>query len=202
MKTSLGKALILIVTMEVLILCASAQSQVTKDTPGWFEFVIPGLDATQTPVDMSFLNPEPAGAAGSTRIENGRFVDSAGNQMKLLGTNLTFGSAFPDKDASPKIAAHMRKLGINIVRFHHMDNSAAPRGIWLKDRSGFDPEQLDKLDWIIYQLKQNGIYTNINLHVSITRICRATCERSDMARFSTIFTGRLSKCRRNTPGIC
>ena len=166
MKVGLIKASILMFTMEVLILCASAQCQVTKDTPGWFEFVIPGLDATQTPVDMSFLNPEPAGAAGFTRIEDGHFVDGTGNRLRLLGTNLTFGSAFPDKDAAPKIAAHMRKLGINVVRFHHMDNSPNPRGIWLKDQKGFDPEQLDKLDWIIYQLKQNGIYTNINLHVS------------------------------------
>ena len=166
MKTGIFKTLVLTTIMEVLILCASAQCQVTKDTPGWFEFVIPGLDATQTPVDMSFLNPEPAGASGFVRIQDDHFVDGAGKRLRLLGTNLTFAGAFPDKDASPKIAAHMRKLGINVVRFHHMDNSPAPRGIWLKDEEGFDPEQLDKLDWIIYQLKQNGIYTNINLHVS------------------------------------
>ncbi len=163
MKTNFLKALIV---MEVLILCASVQCQVTKDTPGWFEFVISGFDATQTPVDMSFLSPEPAGADGFTSIKNGNFVDGAGKRLRLLGTNLTFSSAFPDKDAAPKIAAHMRKLGINIVRFHHMDCHPAPGGIWLKDQKGFDPEQLDKLDWIVYQLKQNGIYTNINLHVS------------------------------------
>lgn len=152
--------------MEVLILCVSAQCQVTKDTPGWFEFVIPGFDATKTPVDMSFLNPEPAGETGFVQVEGSHFVDGAGNRMRFLGTNLTFSGAFPDKDFAPKIAAHMRKLGFNIVRFHHMDNSTAPRGIWLKNQKGLDPEQLDKLDWIIYQLKQSGIYTNINLHVS------------------------------------
>jgi len=167
MKMSLLKSLLLtIAIMEVLVLGTSVQCQVTKDTPGWFEFVIPGLDATQTPVDMSFLNPKPAGADGSVQIKDGHFWDGTGNRLRFLGTNLTFGSAFPDKDVAPKIAAHMRKFGINIVRFHHMDNSSAPRGIWLKGQSGFDPEQLDKLDWIIYQLKQNGIYTNINLHVS------------------------------------
>lgn len=156
----------IVIFMEVVTLCISAQCQVTKDTPGWFEFVIPGLDATQTPVDMSFLNPNPAGADGFARIVDGHFVDSAGKRIRLLGTNLTFSSAFPDKELAPKIAAHIRKLGINVVRFHHMDNSPTPRGIWLKDQNGFDPEQLDKLDWMIYQLKQNGIYTNINLHVS------------------------------------
>jgi len=158
--------LLIIILMEVLILCVPGQCQVTKDTPGWFEFVIPGLDATETPVDMSFLNPEPAGASGFVRIEDSYFVDGAAQRLKFLGTNLTFSSAFPDKDVSPKIAAHMRKLGINVVRFHHMDNSPAPRGIWLENQEGLDPEQLDKLDWLIYQFKQYGIYTNINLHVS------------------------------------
>ena len=161
-----GTLLLLVILTEVIVLCASVQSQVTKDTPGWFEFVIPGLDATQTPVDMSFLNPEPAGSAGSVRIENGYFIDGAGKRLKFLGTNLTFSGAFPDKDVAPKMAAHLRKLGINVVRFHHMDNSPSPRGIWLDDRKSFAPEQLDKLDWIIYQFKQHGIYSNINLHVS------------------------------------
>lgn len=147
-------------------MCSFAQSQVTKDTPGWFEFIIPGLDATETPVDMSFLNPEAAGSKGFIRIEDDHFVDASGERLRFLGTNLTFSRAFPDKNIAQKLAAHMRKFGINIVRFHHMDNSAAPRGIWLKDKKGFDPEQLDKLDWIIYQFKQHGIYTNINLHVS------------------------------------
>ena len=155
-----------VILMEVLILCSSVQSQVTKDTPGWFEFVVPGFDALETSVDMSFLNPDPAGNSGFVRIENGKFLDGAGNRLKFLGTNLTFGRAFPEKDVSPKLAAHMRKLGINVVRFHHMDMNPAPRGIWAEGQKGFDPEQLDRLDWIIYQLKEHGIYTNINLHVS------------------------------------
>jgi hypothetical protein len=172
MKINFSKAraydsvLLLLIAMEVLILCASANCQVTKDTTGWFEFVIPGLDFTQTPVDMSFLNSEPAGSSGFVQIKDGHFVDGAGNRLKLLGTNLTFSGAFPDKEIAPQIAKHMRKLGINVVRFHHMDNSPSPGGIWLPDQKGFAHEQLDKLDWIIYQFKQNGIYTNINLHVS------------------------------------
>ena len=102
----------LAVAVEVLALCASSQGQVTKDAPGWFEFVIPGLDATRTSVDMSFLNPKPAGAAGFVRIENGHFVDGSGRRLRLLGTNLTFSGAFPDKDVAPKIAAHKTAVGI------------------------------------------------------------------------------------------
>jgi hypothetical protein len=86
--------------------------------------------------------------------------------VRLLGSNLTFGGAFPPKELAPHIAARMRKLGMNVVRFHHMDNQTAPRGIWLPEQKGLDPEQIDRLDWLIYQLKQHGIYANINLHVS------------------------------------
>jgi hypothetical protein len=52
------------------------------------------------------------------------------------------------------------------VRFHHMDNQAAPDGIWDPAMKELDPGQLDKLDWLIYQLKLHGIYSNINTHVS------------------------------------
>lgn len=47
-----------------------------------------------------------------------------------------------------------------------MDNQSAPGGIWDKEKKALDPDQLDKLDWLIYQLKLHGIYTNINTHVS------------------------------------
>ncbi|MCD6361578.1 MAG: carbohydrate binding domain-containing protein [Armatimonadetes bacterium] len=137
---------------------------------GWFEFVIaePAQDCV---VDVSAYSPEPAGAAGFVTIRDGHFVDGRGRRIRFLGTNLTFGDAFPDKEMAPRIARRMAQLGINIVRFHHMDHSAAPRGIWdpdFKDRLHIDPDQLDRLDWIIYQLKLNGIYTNLNLHVSRT----------------------------------
>ena len=147
-------------------MATGVQAQVNQDTPGWFEFVVPGLDASETPVDMSFLNPEPAGTTGFVEVEGAHFVDGSGKQLRFLGTNLTFDSAFPDKAVAAKVAAHMRKLGLNIVRFHHLDNRTAPGGIWLPGQEGFDPEQIDKLDWMVYQLKQHGIYTNLNLHVS------------------------------------
>ena len=66
----------------------------------------------------------------------------------------------------------MASLGINCVRFHHMDRAGYPRGIWdAKGWSGFKhdrfhPEALDRLDYLIAQLKKRGIYTNLNLHVS------------------------------------
>ena len=151
-----------------MLIALQSPGQVTGETPGYFPFVIPPLDASPSFTDMSALNPAPAGANGFVTIRDGHFVDGKGNRIRLLGSNLTFAGAFPPKDDAPKMAAHMRKLGMNVIRFHHIDTGSAPRGVWLKSFSGLDPEQMDKLDWLIFQLKQNGIYVNLNLHVSRT----------------------------------
>ncbi|MFO7947476.1 MAG: carbohydrate binding domain-containing protein [Armatimonadota bacterium] len=135
---------------------------------GWFPFHVADIGAG-TVVDCSGLNGSPAGADGFITARDGHFVDGSGERIRFLGTNLTFGDAFPDPEMTPKIAQRMARLGINCVRFHHMDHHHAPRGIWdpdYDDRRHLDPDQLDRLDRIIYELKQRGIYTNLNLHVS------------------------------------
>ncbi len=133
---------------------------------GWFPFPMSGLDATLPDVDVSFLNSTPAGRGGFIRNQQGHFADEQGKRLRFLGTNLTFGGAFPKKSEAERITARLGKLGVNVVRFHHMDNGTAPRGIWQTGRRAFDPGQLDRLDWLIAQLKGHGIYVNLNLHVS------------------------------------
>ncbi len=134
--------------------------------PGWFEFTIPGLDASPTPTDLSSLNDAPAGADGSVRVRDGHFVDGKDRRIRFLGVNLTATACFPDKALAPKIAAHLRKLGFNVIRFHFMDVGQPPTGIFQKDGKTLDPGQLDRLDFFIAQLKANGIYANLNLHVA------------------------------------
>ncbi|MFO7976710.1 MAG: carbohydrate binding domain-containing protein [Candidatus Hydrogenedentota bacterium] len=152
----------------VAFVSCPSDAQVSAETPGYFPFWVPPFDNDASFTDMSFLNPEPAGASGRATIHDGHFYDASGKQLRLMGSNLTFAGAFPPKEHAPKIAAQLRKLGINVVRFHHLDMHTAPRGIWEEDRASFDPEQVDKLDWLIHHLKRNGIYINLNLHVSRT----------------------------------
>src|SRR5262249_31241168 len=71
-------------------------------------------------------------------------------------------------DDAVKVAARMAKFGINAVRFHHMDMQSTPGGIFAADGRTLDPEQLDRLDFFIAQLKEHGIYADLNLHVSRT----------------------------------
>lgn len=136
-----------------------------------FPFVIPGLEtpAKDSIVDVSWLNDAPAGKDGFLTVRDGHFVDGKGRRVKFLATNFTFGSCFPDHDAADKLAARLASLGMNCVRFHHMDNQVAPRGIWkagTPKKNEFDPDQLDRLDYFIAALKRHGIYSNLNLHIS------------------------------------
>lgn len=134
-----------------------------------FPFVIPGDDALAAITNQSRLLSRPAGRAGFVQIKDGHFYTGS-KRLRFWGVNICFGSNFPSHDEAEVVAAHMAKLGINAVRFHHMDNQAAPGGIWsprLRDgKRVFDPERVDRLDYFLAQLHDNGIYADINLHVS------------------------------------
>jgi hypothetical protein len=151
--------------LALLTFCLSARAQ----GPGWFPFVLPWDDRSATITDVGRLNPAPAGKNGFLHIKDGRFQDGKGHRVRFLGVNLTFNANFPDKEDAKKVAARLRKFGVNIVRLHHMDFFHAPGGIFdrrFKDTQHLDPDQLDRLDYFLHQLKQHGIYTNLNLHVS------------------------------------
>ena len=110
-------------------------------------------------LDLSYLNWK---IEDRITIKNGHFYYKE-KQVKFFGTNVAFSSAFPTKEEAPLIAKRMAQLGINIVRFHHMDG----RDIWEdKDNSIISQEKLDLLHYFLFCLKNNGIYANINLHVS------------------------------------
>jgi hypothetical protein len=136
-----------------------------------FPFVIPAtaLPPSNSIVDVSWLNAEPAGKNGFVTPRDGHFADGAGKRIRFLGVNFTFASAFPSHQEAEKIAARLSSLGINVVRFHHMDHHWAPNGIWKRLKAWknvLDPDQLDRLDYFIAQLKARGIYSDLNLHVS------------------------------------
>ncbi len=141
--------------------------------PAMFPFVLPWDDAAPgTITDVSFLNDKPAGVNGGIIARNGHFVESkTGKRVRFLGTNFAAKAAFPSHADAEKVAARIAKLGINLVRLHHMDNRdwGQDASIWdysYKDRQHIDAAQLDKLDYLVAQLKKNGVYANINLHVS------------------------------------
>ncbi|HEV7403119.1 MAG TPA: carbohydrate binding domain-containing protein [Chthoniobacteraceae bacterium] len=129
-----------------------------------FPFVLPWDDATPGITNISNLLEKPAGLHGFVTAKDGHLF--AGDQrIRFFGVNMAFGGDFPTHADAEKVAARMAKFGINCVRFHHMDTGTAPGGLLQKDRKTLDPESLDRLDYFVNELKKNGIYTNLNLHV-------------------------------------
>lgn len=137
-----------------------------------FPFVLPWDDSTESVANVSRWLEPPAGRDGFVSVEGGHLVvkraDGTVKRVRLLGVNLCFGSNFLDHETAEKVAARLAKFGVNCVRFHHMDGKESPKGIFLSDGVTIDPAQLDKLDYLVAQLKARGIYADINLKVSRT----------------------------------
>jgi len=127
-----------------------------------FPFVI-SYDAPENVTNVSRWLPRPAGKHGFVRAKDGHLATDAG-PVRFWATNLCFEACFPPHDVAERVAARLARLGINCVRMHHMDAYS----IWGKspNKTSIDPEKLERLDYLVYQLKLHGVYTNINLHVS------------------------------------
>lgn len=134
-------------------------------------FSIDHRSAQQSHVDLSFLLDAPAGRDGFVTVQGGHLVKPSGQRLRLWGVNVTDwtpGSVMlPAKHDAPIYAAALARFGINCVRLHFLD-LFAPRGIidpTHDDTVHFDADQLDRLDFWVAQLKQRGIYCDLNLMV-------------------------------------
>ncbi len=140
----------------------------TREAGSFFPFSMGGNDPNRGVVDLSWLNRD--GISPLHVDENGHIVNAKGRRVRLFGTNLTFGECFPAEEDSPRLAKRLASMGINAVRIHHHDKEAAPMGIWKKTADGkrteFDPVQMRRLDKLLFELSRNGIYVDLNLHVS------------------------------------
>ena len=158
--------------LAALVLATSAVAHAAE----MFPFQLPWDDASESATNVSWLNDKPAGRDGFVRVKDGHLF-AGEKRLRIFGVNTCFAANFPDKDMAPKVAARMAKFGINCVRFHHMDMMNAPGGIFAKDGRTLDPGQLDRLDFFIAELKKNGIYADLNLHVSRTYPDRPRAEK-------------------------
>jgi hypothetical protein len=148
-------------------ICILAFVKMAFAEESWFPFTPPWNDTTHTVIDVgNFLNDCFAGIHGFLTTNNGHFYFEDGTRGKFFGVNLCFGANFPSHEISEIIAKRLKKFGFNLVRLHLMDFWAYPEGILNADCStNLHPEALDRLDYLIYQLKQNGIYVDFNLLV-------------------------------------
>jgi hypothetical protein len=141
---------------------------------GWFPYWFPadpatapdfqGLPASTFNAGKDVLDP-PAGKHGFVKVKDGHFYFEDDTRARFWGTNLCFGACFPEHKDAEIMANRIAYFGFNAVRLHHMDYYNEPNGIF-ESPGKLSPRQLDKLDYLIFQLKQRGIYININTLVS------------------------------------
>ncbi|MEI7672461.1 MAG: hypothetical protein WCK00_10150, partial [Deltaproteobacteria bacterium] len=129
-------------------------------------------DPKSSQLDLSYLLKRPAGKDGYITVQGGHFFTPSGDRFKIWGVNLSWGACLPEKKDAPAYAAFLARFGINAVRFHFLDSNYG------QEHSLFDysatttrvlhPQQLDKLDFFVSELKRAGIYIDLNLNVGRT----------------------------------
>jgi hypothetical protein len=112
------------------------------------------------------LLDKPAARNGPIVIRNGHFY-SGDSRVRFWGVNLAFSANFPTHSQADELAVRFARYGINAVRFHHMDNQPFPNGIFADSSlTTLSPVALERLDYFLTTLKRQGIYADLNLHVS------------------------------------
>jgi len=135
----------------------------------WFPFSI-DQDGLTGAVDFSHLN-HPLTAADRITVKDGHFVNARGERVRFWGVNFAFGANFPEPKDAARLAKRLRRLGINLVRLHHMDTSpdadpAVCRSILTTGPyPTFNSIAMARLRGFMNALKAEGIYVNLNLHV-------------------------------------
>ena len=130
-------------------------------------FAMDWRDNADSLVNLSFLLDAPAGKDGFIRVDNGHLVKPNGERFRIWGVNFTGSACFPSKEDAPIVTEHLARFGINCVRFHFLDSNWSG-SLFIKGRNdtrALDRQQLDRLDYFVAELKERGIYTNLNLNV-------------------------------------
>lgn len=159
----------------MFLMVACTTKKPSGELPPMFPFLV-SYEGADNATGMAHLLDPPAGKHGFVRVEKGHFATDAG-PIRFHATNLTGPANFPSHEAADKLAERLARLGINCVRHHFMDTwyinfmPQPTQGILAdssKTQRDLDPNQLDKLDYLISAFKKRGIYSDLNLHVGRT----------------------------------
>ncbi|MFV2067328.1 MAG: hypothetical protein ACC645_10140, partial [Pirellulales bacterium] len=135
------------------------------DTEDWFAFEFPDDDTNLDSIDLTFLLDAPAGKHGFVGVRpDGHFYFEKGTRARFFGTNLGGTDVAPPKEQSRVLAARFAKFGVNMIRLHSIDGSYSNVIDYARGNSRhFIPEALDRMDYLIAELKKHGIYTYLDL---------------------------------------
>lgn len=134
-------------------------------------------DKLEGVVDFSFMN-HPLTSKDRIFIRDGHFYrigkdlkpnTADDERVRFFGVNLSFEANFPEPKDARRIAKRLSRLGVNLVRLHHMDTSPDkdPKQAASILTDGHYPslnhESIKRLRVFLDELKAEGIYANLNL---------------------------------------
>ena len=159
------------VLLPLLITPAFAQNQVYQFSvdqdrlSGAADFSF--LNHALTPADRLFVKGDHFYRVGKDRKPN----TGDDERVRLFGVNFAFGANFPEEKDAVRIAKRLRRLGVNLVRLHHMDSSpdrepdTARSLLTQGPYPSLNPVSVSRLRTFLSALAAEGIYANLNLHV-------------------------------------
>ena len=163
------------------VLLAAGSLAAQERPPGrqhFYQFAI-DQDRLSGAPDFSFLN-HPIGPADRLFVRDGHFYrvgrdlkpnTADDERVRVFGMNLAFGANFPEQADARRVARRLRRLGVNLVRLHHMDTTpdAEPaRSNSLLTTGPYptlNPVAVARLRAFLDACKAEGIYANLNLAV-------------------------------------
>jgi hypothetical protein len=149
----------------ILALLVGASVWAARGADEWPAFTVDWRAGVDSPADVSFLLAAPAGKDGFITVKDGHFIKPDGSRLRIWGINATGAAGLPDKANAPVIAAALARRGINCIRFHFLDKVGTLIAADRDDTRTLDPQALDRLDRFVFELKQRGIYADLNLNV-------------------------------------
>lgn len=132
---------------------------------GWTPITFLPVIEPGSVMDLSATVDAPAGKHGRVIInKDGHFATQDNNQrIRFYGNNLCFSANILPSTQCKSLARTFRMMGYNTVRFHHFDREITSHESG--DSTKLD-ENIDRLDELFYEMKQQGMYITIDLFVS------------------------------------
>lgn len=154
------------VVLTLFLLVAPAATE-KLEQPRWYEdplfgFGYPDVEGVDT-------NHRPAGKHGFVEVRGESLAFADGTPVKFWGVNLQAYALFRSgREAACKHAHRLAKLGVNLVRFHHMDSAWVKPNIFQNGADNtliLSMKSLDSIDLWVKCLKDEGIYLWFDFHV-------------------------------------
>jgi hypothetical protein len=137
------------------VLLSEARALMHKWDDSWTPITLPWGVTETTATDFSFLQDAPCGVRGKLTARDGHFYWEDGTRARFFGTTIGWGSEIVEHEIAEKIAAYLARSGVNLARIHISDDC---RVAGADQHLTWDAAKVDKLDYLIAQLKARGVY--------------------------------------------